>query len=248
MASERSRFEAVTRRAFLSRTVAMGIGAAGLAACGGTSDREVFAGAGSTLAGADTSSPSSSAARAAATSAAVGTSATAAPPADSLPSGAELQIAFTFAAAAGGTGGGPGGGRGGAKNPYIAVWIEDAAGAMVQTVSLWLQQGKGEKWWPDLTRWYRQDAKRVASGGVPTAQTITGATRTAGDFSVSWDGTRYDGTAAAQGSYFVCIEAAREHGPYELIREAITLAAEPFDKALTPNGELTAAAVTYVVA
>ena len=58
---------------------------------------------------------------------------------------------------------------------------------------------------------------------------------------------RYGGAAAAQGSYFLCIEAAREHGPYELIRETLTLGSKAFTQALTPNGELTKASVSYVV-
>lgn len=254
MASGRSRFELVSRRAFLERSAALGLaaGALGLlAACGGNDDAAVFSGAGTTGAGTTgAAGAGTTGAPAAATAATTGTPSTGAPstgapttaaavpPGDPLPAGAELQVAFTFAAAASGR---P------AKNPYIAVWIEDGSGRMVQTVSLWLQEGKGQKWWSDLTRWYRQDQSRVAAGGVPTADTITGATRTAGDYTVSWDGTDYTGTRVAQGAYHLCIEAAREHGPYELIREPVTLAAAGFEQALTPKGELTRATVTYVV-
>ena len=237
MASERSRFEDVSRRAFMKRSLAAGLsaGAFGLAACGSKNDAKVFAsGSSTTAAGAATTSATGT--TTAADSATATTAAASA--ANALPAGAELQIAFTFASASD---------RGPAKNPYMAVWIEDAAGEMVQTVSLWLQSGKGEKWWPDMTRWYQRDSKRAAAGGPATAQTVTGATRTAGDHSVAWKGTRYGGAAAAQGSYFLCIEAAREHGPYELIREPLTLGSKAFTQALTPNGELTKASVSYVV-
>ncbi len=170
-----------------------------------------------------------------------------------LPDKAELKIAFTFAQSAAGAGAGPGarpgGGPGGgpARNPYIAVWIEDGAEQMVQTVGLWIEQGKGQRYWNELTRWYREDSKRVQAGGKATAQTITGATRTPGDFTLAWNGTAYDGSRAGQGTYYVCIEAAREHGPYELIREALTLGTTKLDQQLTPNGELTAASVAYTV-
>jgi hypothetical protein len=118
----------------------------------------------------------------------------------------------------------------------------------VQTVSLWIEQRKGQRYWTELTRWYREDSKRVTAGGAATAQTITGATRTAGDYNVAWTGARYDGSRAAQGTYYVCIEAAREHGPYELIREPLTLGTTKLDQPLTPKGELTAASASYVVA
>jgi hypothetical protein len=45
----------------------------------------------------------------------------------------------------------------------------------------------------------------------------------------------------------VCIEAAREHGPYELIRESITLGTRPMQKSLADKGELTAASVAFSV-
>ncbi|MEZ5256334.1 MAG: DUF2271 domain-containing protein [Ilumatobacteraceae bacterium] len=70
---------------------------------------------------------------------------------------------------------------------------------------------------------------------------------TAGDYSVSWNGTSYDGTLVPQGTYYLCIEAAREHGPYELIREPITVGAEGFSQTFAPVNELTAVAVTYTV-
>lgn len=235
MASEESRFEVVTRRAFVQRSLAAGaavlVGGVGLAACGGNDDAEVFSGGDASAAG------SSAAADVAASTTTA--AAAVAPAGDPLPAAAELQVAFTFTTVS------SGGGRP-AKNPYIAVWIENAAGEMVQTVSLWLQSGKGQKWWRELTRWYGLESRRATTGGKATADTITGATRTPGDYTVAWNGTDYSGARVGQGRYFLCIEAAREHGPYELIREELTLGAEPFDKALTPKGELTAVSVTYV--
>jgi hypothetical protein len=234
MSADRSRFEDVSRRAFLQRSAALGLAATGLlslAACGSDDAAMLGAPAAADPEGSATPVTSALPDTTAAPAAPVTTAAA------TLPDRAELQIAFTFAAT--------GGGR--VENPYIAVWIEDEAGEMVQTVSLWLMQGKGEKWWKDLTRWYDAQQERAAAGGPATIDTITGATRTAGDYTVVWDGTGYDGAKVAQGNYFVCIEAAREKGPYELVREALTLGSESFDMTFAPQGELTAAAVTYAV-
>ena len=248
MANPRSRYEAVSRRAFLTRSLAIGavVLIPGLA-CGGNNDSEALA------AGATTSSA------AAPTSAAAGPSSTATPttttPTTTTPTtttsttttpttatppataalasdtvAAPMSIQFSFTAS--------GGGR--VRNPYVAVWLEDASGAMVRTVALWFENGKGTRWLPDLRRWYQ-------SAGTTMDQTIAGvssATRAPGSYSVVWDGTTDSGAPVPAGSYFICIEAAREHGPYELIREAITLGSGPISMSLPDNGELTGASIS----
>jgi len=221
--------EPVSRRLFLRKGLILGgaaavVGPAFLAACGGSSDAEVFARSAGT-----TAAPTIPA-----TSAPAGSTTSAAAKATALAAVAELAISFTYTASGGNV-----------KNPYIGVWVEDASGAMVDTVELWLQSGKGERWWNELRRWNNQEATRVGAGGVPTAQTVTGATRRPGSYDIAWSCSNYDGMKCAPGSYFLCIEASREHGPYGLIREPLDLDAKGFEKALTPNGELTAAKVTY---
>jgi hypothetical protein len=218
MASPSSRFDDVTRRAFMKRSFLAGalVLVPGLAACG-TSDEDVFA---SGTGPADTSPADTAAASGSA-----------------FPEGAELVIDFTFAADSGGR----------VQNPYIAVWIENEAEELVQTISLWMKSGNGLEWLPDLKRWYSVDQDRVDAGGTDMVDTISSATRVAGDYSVVWDGTDTTGAPVAQGTYHVCIEAAREHGPYELIREAVTIGTSAFSTELDPDGELTAASVSFVV-
>ncbi|MGE0877273.1 MAG: DUF2271 domain-containing protein [Acidimicrobiia bacterium] len=154
------------------------------------------------------------------------------PSADAVPAGAKLTVDFTFAAA--------GGGR--VNNPFVAVWIENEAGALVDTIAVWYNPPKGQRWLPDLRRFYS-----TSKGGGPNLATVTSATRVPGSYSVVWDATDLNAALVARGTYFVCIEAAREHGPYELIRQQISLADKSFTTALTPNGELTAAAVKFDV-
>ncbi len=224
--------EPVSRRLFLRKGIVLGgvtvaLGPAFLAACGGTSDAEVFA------RGATTDPTASSAATTPSTGAPTTTAAAAA---KGLSAASELAISFAYTASGGNV-----------KNPYIAVWVEDASGAMVDTVELWLQSGKGERWWNELRRWNSQESARVGSGGVPTVQTLTGATRRPGSYDVAWNCSHYDGTKCAPGTYFLCLEASREKGPYGLIREQIDLGTTPFVRTLTPNGELTSAKVAYRV-
>ena len=40
-----------------------------------------------------------------------------------------------------------------------------------------------------------------------------------GAYKIVWDGNDDKKAPVVQGDYFVCIEAAREHGPYEIVRE-----------------------------
>lgn len=79
------------------------------------------------------------------------------PVAGVIPGGAEMVVEFTYTQGAGG------------KNlpPYIAVWVEDADGELVETIALWFQQDqKGPRWLPDLKRWFRKEEAYVATGGV----------------------------------------------------------------------------------
>lgn len=145
-----------------------------------------------------------------------------------------MIVAFTYEQVSGG------------KNvpPYVAVWIEDGSGNLLTTVTLWYQQfGRGERWLPDLARWYNVDQSRIAAGGADTVDAISGATRSPGSYQVAWNGTA-NGSAVPAGNYFVCIESARERGPYSLIRQAISLNGSPQQQDLSSDGELINASVS----
>ena len=145
-----------------------------------------------------------------------------------LPAGATMVVSFTYQPQPSG------------KNmpPYVAVWIEDGSGNLATTVALWYQQfGRGERWLPDLTRWYNVDQSRIAAGGGDTVDAISGPTRSPGGFQVAWNG-QINGSAAPAGSYFLCIESARERGPYSLIRQSVNLDGSTQQQDLSGDGEL----------
>ena len=239
-----SRYQEISRRAFLRRSAALGLTVAIpsslLAACG--SDAAVFQDGAATSTSAPgsttTSDPAASTTTTQQTTSTSTTSPTATEAAVSgttIPADAELVVDFTYSAE--GTSGG------GVKNPYVAVWIEDQGGELVATIALWfLQSRKGLKWLSDLRRWATVD------GSDATIDAISSATRRPGEYSVVWDGTDIDGNLIPQGEYFLAIEAAREHGPYSLIREQISIGAEAFTRTLEPQGELSDAAVSLVLA
>ncbi|NNG20583.1 DUF2271 domain-containing protein [Naumannella sp. ID2617S] len=221
---EASRFALVSRRRLFA-LAAMG-GAVALVGCGSDEKALGSSGSGSSSSSSSSGGPGSSGSTGSSTptNPAAGTGGAA------LPATAQLAINFTFAAGSSG-----GSGRGGAKNPYIAVWLEDANGALVKTVSVWHLSGN-DRWLNELKRWY------AVSGGSMTA---SGATRAAGSYKLAWDGSNDAGARVSAGNYYLCIEGAREHGAYELIREKVTFGSQAFTSTLTPNGELTAASISY---
>lgn len=218
MADPTSRFSAVTRRAFLQGT-SMAV-LLGLAGCTDGDEGLEPEPVPTVIPTADGS--------------------TAAPPPTAaevpVPDGAEAVVLFTYTAGATGGGRGPGGGRGGvARNPYIAVWVEDADGALLQTIAVWHLQGGQDRWLAELRRWYQ------VSGGDDTGSS---ATRPAGRYDLLWD-LGSGSTRLGQGRYWVCIEASREHGPYSLIREEIELGDQEITHGFTPAGEITSATLVY---
>lgn len=232
-----SRYAAVSRRAFLARAASIGAGAAALAACG-RDDAAVFSQAGSTTTapgGLDDDlhvtavdhhlDPASSASSTTSTAPATTTTAASG---DAVHG--ELVTRFTYAVRSSG---------GRVNNPYVAVWVEDADGRLVDTIALWyLQSQKGNRWLPELRRWY-------PASSSTRSQVVSAATRAPGSYSVTWDCTDTSGQAVPAGPYSLCIEAAREHGPYSLIRQSITLGGQPFTVDLPANGELSDASATF---
>ncbi|MFM7535548.1 MAG: DUF2271 domain-containing protein [Acidimicrobiales bacterium] len=254
-----SHYAAAVRRSRLGRAAAISaVALFPLAACG-DDDAQVFSAssvAASTTAAAPVSMPTSRAASTAvpvtapgsaaattapkataapaATTAPTASTATAAPAGGSasgtFPAGGQLVVDFTFAV------GQPGRQI---RNPYVAVWVEDQAGNLIQTISLWYQQGKGQKWLSDLRSWYS-----ASNGRVPVT---TGATRAPGSFSVAWNGAGADGKPVPAGNYVLFVEAAREHGPYEITSAPITIGPAGFTIPLTDKGELTKLSATLKV-
>ena len=130
--------------------------------------------------------------------------------------------------------------------PYVAVWIEDKDGKAVRTLNLFVQTGRrGPRWIPDLRRWYRKEQDRIQVNGGDLIATVSGPTREAGKYSVSWNGKSDKGELVAQGDFTVYLEAAREHGTYQLISQAVKIGTKPFKQVLTGNVELSEAQIEF---
>jgi hypothetical protein len=77
------------------------------------------------------------------------------------------------------------------------------------------------------------------------AASIASATRSAGSYSLVWDGKDDKGEFVKQGKYTINIEAAREHGTYQLIRQEMDFNGKPKNQTLNGSTEIATAALEY---
>jgi hypothetical protein len=130
------------------------------------------------------------------------------------------------------------------RRPYVAVFIEDAEGKPVRTVSLWAL--RTVSWLRGLRHWYRAEvARAAAAGGGTLVQTLTSPTRNAGRYTVVWDGRDNARNYVERGRYFVCIESVRQGGGNHLVRKEFTFDSTPFEAEIEPLADLSEMKIEY---
>ncbi|MEO7531825.1 MAG: DUF2271 domain-containing protein, partial [Sediminibacterium sp.] len=130
-----------------------------------------------------------------------------------------------------------------AKRPYVAVWIEDKDKAPVRTVSLWFQK---DRWLHDLRAWYAANGTQfTGEANKENISSISSATRSAGKYAVKWDGKDDKGNYVKPGNYTIYIEAAREHGTYQIISQDMNFTGKAKQITLTGNVEVASASLDY---
>jgi thiamine biosynthesis lipoprotein ApbE len=144
----------------------------------------------------------------------------------------ELTIAFELARIAGGH----------ARRPFVAVWIEDQDGFPVRTISLW---GLKPRWIPELRAWQHDDAVRNAVQHHDITASVSSATRPPGKYTLKWDGKDNSGRLVKPGAYTVNIEAAREHGTHQILRQEMEFKGAPQHIELQGGTEISAASLDY---
>ncbi|MFY9160758.1 DUF2271 domain-containing protein [Aquirufa ecclesiirivi] len=139
----------------------------------------------------------------------------------------ELQIKFELASF-----------EGRFRRPFVAVWVEDENHKPIRRIALWFNK---PRWLPDLRSWYaaqREKAIDIAS--------LASATRSPGEYTLVWDGKDDAGQFVKQGKYTVYIEAAREHGTYQLMKQEMNFNGKDQKQTLSGNEEVTGASLNYV--
>ncbi len=128
-----------------------------------------------------------------------------------------------------------------AHRPFVAIWVEDKDKTVVRNISLWYNK---PKWLKDLHEWYRINNEKFAADNTSFAS-VTSATRTPGKYVIKWDGKDASGTFVKPGTYTICIEVAREHGTYQIIRQEIECKKSPKLINLAGNVEIASASLDY---
>lgn len=128
-----------------------------------------------------------------------------------------------------------------AKRPYVAVWVEDENHAPVRTIAIWHER---DRYLPELKSWYLK-YRGIYTTDKNTLSTVSSATRSAGKYTLKWDGKDDQGNFVKPGKYTIKIEAAREHGTYQLMRQELDWNDTPQLINLTGNVEIASASLDY---
>ena len=128
------------------------------------------------------------------------------------------------------------------RRPYVAVWIEDADRNPVRTIALWTEK---PRYIQELRQWYRDDQARSRAGGSELWRTVSSATRPPGSYTLTWDGKDDEGKLVKAGKYTVCVEAAREHGGYDIQRKELDFDNKPQQESVPAGTELGAVTIDY---
>ena len=131
--------------------------------------------------------------------------------------------------------------EGSVKRPYIAIWVEDQDHAPVRTITVW---HGSERYLPELRSWYLK-YRSLYTADPNFGTSITSATRSAGKYSVKWDGKDDKGNEVKPGKYVIKIEVSREHGTYQLMRQELDWNDQPQTLTLPANIEISAASLDY---
>jgi thiamine biosynthesis lipoprotein len=128
-----------------------------------------------------------------------------------------------------------------AKRPYVAVWVEDENHAPVRTIAIWHER---DRYLPELKSWYLK-YREIYNTDKNVLGTVSSATRSAGKYSMKWDGKDDKGNLVKPGKYTIKIEATREHGTYQLMRQELDLNETPQLINLPGNVEISSVSLDY---
>ena len=118
--------------------------------------------------------------------------------------------------------------------PYVAIWLETEKRKGVETLSVWYGDEQ-EEWLKDMRQWWRK------LGRSKPFDQVSGATRKPGNYQIHWQSN-----SLAAGTYYLCVEAAREAGGRELLRQKIQIkdVAQPQTFSLAGQRELGLVTIT----
>ncbi|ASU34870.1 DUF2271 domain-containing protein [Mucilaginibacter xinganensis] len=125
--------------------------------------------------------------------------------------------------------------------PYVAVWVVDKNKKPVRSIALWFNK---TRYLDDMHAWYDTYYQTFMAENNNISSTSS-ATRSPGKYTLKWDGKDDKGKLVSQGTYTIFIEAAREHGTYQLMQQEMDFKGKPKQVNLNGNTEIAAASLDY---
>jgi FAD:protein FMN transferase len=126
------------------------------------------------------------------------------------------------------------------RRPYVAVWVEGHDHLPVRTIAVWF--GK-PRYLSDLRSCYHTAKLRGNEDEI--LRTVSSATRSPGKYTLKWDGKDDEGKLVKSGQYTICIEVAREHGTYQMLRQPMDFSGQPKQVTLPAGSEIGGATLDY---
>ena len=126
--------------------------------------------------------------------------------------------------------------------PFVAVWVQDANQKPIRLLSVWFNK---PKWLRDLREFFKNYGANFSPGAF-SMSAASGATRSAGKYSIVWDGKDEAGNYVPPGTYSIQIEAAREHGTYQIMSGNIECSKKPTTISIPGNIEIAGATLSYI--
>ncbi|QIZ77068.1 DUF2271 domain-containing protein [Ferrimonas lipolytica] len=125
--------------------------------------------------------------------------------------------------------------------PYVAVWLEDANKKPAAQWALWT--GNQTEWLKDIRTWWRKFGRY----NVNEIDGYSSATRAIGEHSIKAPLQHLDGSELQQGQYTLYIEAVREHGGRDIVRQKLNLGEDAIQFTIPAKAELGQITINYKV-
>ena len=123
------------------------------------------------------------------------------------------------------------------KRPYVAVWVEDSSNKLIRVLAIWAGKSKYNS---TLSTFWN-----VVGGNFQQFRPVTRATRSAGNYDLTWDGLDNDRKPVPLGSYRITVETNQEDGTYAKQVGAIEISASPASTTLPATTNFGAVVVRY---